>query len=104
MTIKVTQTTNSYSVKIKPSPQNFKLSVSGEVSAVAGNLSDLEDVDSTGIQNGYVLVYDASAQKYIAVDPDQVLSNAVVGGLPSDFIDKLDVDLDDKIDLDAGTF
>lgn len=49
-------------------------------------------------------MYDAATQKYITVDPDTVLSNAVTGGLPSNFVDKLDVDLDDKIDLDAGGF
>jgi hypothetical protein len=51
-------------------------------------------------------MYDATTQKYITVDPDVVLSAAVAtnNGLPQDFINQLDVDLDDRIDLDAGTF
>jgi hypothetical protein len=54
-------------------------------------------------------MYDASTQKYTAVNPDDVLSAAsstelTAPGLPTDFVDTLDVDLDDKIDLDAGTF
>jgi hypothetical protein len=103
MTINVSQSTSSYSVKLKATPK-FKVSVSAEASSVAGNLSDLDDFNATGVQNGYVVMYDAATQKYITVDPDTVLSNAVTGGLPSNFVDKLDVDLDDKIDLDAGGF
>jgi hypothetical protein len=53
-------------------------------------------------------MYDATTQKYVTVNPDVVLSSAVTDpispGLPQDFIDTLDVDLDNKIDLDAGGF
>lgn len=103
MTINVSQSTNSYSVKLKATPK-FKVSVSAEASSVAGNLTDLGDFNPSGVQNGYVVIYDAATQKYVTVNPDTVLSNAVTGGLPSDFVDQLDVDLDDKIDVDAGTF
>lgn len=103
MTIKVTQSTNSFSVRVK-SPPKLKVSVTAEAGSVAGSLSDLSDFNPSGVQNGYVVMYDAATQKYITVDPDTVLSNAVTGGLPSNFVDKLDVDLDDKIDLDAGGF
>jgi hypothetical protein len=51
-----------------------------------------------------VLTYDASSGEFVAVDPDDVLSNAINDGLPNDFINELDVDLDDKIDLDGGSF
>ena len=73
---------------------------------MAGSLTDLNDFDSTGVENNYVIMYNASLQKYVTVDPDTVLSSATTtnNGLPQDFINKLDVDLDDKIDLDAGTF
>lgn len=104
MTIKVTQSSNSYSIKVKNSNNNLKVSVSSEAGSVAGNLSDLEDFNSTGVQNGYVIIYDSTTQKYIPVNPDEILSNVVDGGLPSDFINQLDNDLDNKIDLDAGTF
>jgi hypothetical protein len=43
------------------------------------------------------------------VNPDTILSassntETTQPGLPSDFINTLDVDLDNKIDLDAGNF
>jgi hypothetical protein len=103
MTIKVTQSSNSYSIKVK-NYNNLKVSVSAEAGSVAGNLSDLEDFDPTGVQNGYVIIYDSTTQKYIPANPDEILSNAVEGGLPTDFVGQLDNDLDNKIDLDAGTF
>ena len=105
MTIKVTQSTSSYSVKIQ-APIKFNVQVTGEAGSVAGSLTDLDDFDPTGVENNYVIMYNASLQKYVTVDPDTVLSSAVTtnNGLPQDFINKLDVDLDDKIDLDAGTF
>jgi hypothetical protein len=50
-------------------------------------------------------MYDAEAQKYVFVDPDVLLSKAVEDdSLPQDFLDKLDTDLDDRIDLDSGEF
>ena len=105
MTIKVTQSTSSYSVKIQ-APIKFKVQVTGEAGSVAGSLTDLDDFDPTGVENNYIVMYNASLQKYVTVDPDTVLSSATTtnNGLPQDFINKLDVDLDNKIDLDAGTF
>ena len=105
MTIKVTQSTSSYSVKIQ-APIKFNVQVTGEAGSVAGSLTDLDDFDPTGVENNYIVMYNAATQKYVTVDPDVILSSAVTtnNGLPQDFINKLDVDLDDKIDLDAGTF
>ena len=93
------------------------------VDSVAGvgsvsNLRDLGDVDSTAIPTGssagdkFVLTYDASNNRFTFVNPDTVIDNAVgVGatfpppvGLSTQTIDYLDTVLDDKIDLDAGTF
>jgi hypothetical protein len=72
---------------------------------VPDNISIINDVDTTNVQDGYVLMYDEELQKYVFVDPDVVLSKSVVDNLlPSDFINKLDIDLDDRIDLDAGGF
>jgi hypothetical protein len=69
------------------------------------NIDGLGNIDITNVQDGYVLMYDAQLQKYIFVDPDRVLSKAVEDNdLPQDFIDKLDIDLDDRIDLDSGEF
>lgn len=104
MTIKVTKTANTYSVKLNNTTNNFKVSLSGEVSSVAGSLSNLDDFDPTGVQNGFVVMYNSATRKYITVDPDIVLSGSVTGGLPQTFVDELDSNLDNKIDLDAGTF
>jgi hypothetical protein len=107
MTIKVTQSTSSYSVKIQ-APIKFNVQVTTGAGSVSGSLTDLDDFNPSGVQDKYLIMYDASTQKYVTVNPDVVLSSAVTDpispGLPQEFIDKLDVDLDDKIDLDAGTF
>ena len=69
------------------------------------NLDGLGNIDITNVQDGYVLMYDAERQKYVFVDPDVLLSKAVEDDfLPDDFLDKLDIDLDDRIDVDSGNF
>jgi beta-lactamase class A len=73
---------------------------------MARNLSELLDVDIVGKSDKYVLMYDNATKKWTAVNPDEVLSAASTTettqpGLPTNFVDELDVDLDDKIDLDA---
>jgi len=71
-------------------------------------LADLKDFDPSNVQDKYVIMYDANTQKYIAVNPDKVLQAAttepVQPGLPNVFLDELDVQLDNRIDLDGGTF
>ena len=79
-------------------------------------LVDLLDVNSSNLtaqsstSNKFVLTYDAFANKFVFVNPDDVL-DASVGitttdpapvGMSTETIDYLDVALDDKIDLDAG--
>lgn len=75
---------------------------------MARTLEELLDVDVTGVEDKYVIMYNAATGKYIAVNPDEVLSAAttepIQPGLPADFENQLDIDLDDRIDLDAGTF
>jgi hypothetical protein len=62
-------------------------------------------IDFTVLADGYVLIFDEQKQKLIFVDPDEVLKKSVEDNtLPQDFIDKLDVDLDNKIDFDSGNF
>jgi hypothetical protein len=69
------------------------------------NLEGLGNIDITNVQDGYVLMYDSERQKYVFVDPDTILSKAVEDDdLPQDFLDKLDADLDDRIDIDSGDF
>jgi hypothetical protein len=70
------------------------------------SLSGIDNVDITGIQDGYVLMYDDTRQRYAFVDPDEILIKSVTSDnqLPEVFVDKLDQDLDDRINLDAGEF
>jgi hypothetical protein len=71
-------------------------------------LADLQDFDPSNVQDKYVVMYDANTQRYVMVNPDEVLTAAttepIQPGLPNPFVDKLDVDLDNRIDLDGGTF
>lgn len=73
-------------------------------------LSDLADVEISGNLDKYVLMYDSTIQKWRNVNSDEVLISATLDqtpgyvGIPTVFIDQLDIDLDDRIDLDAGTF
>jgi hypothetical protein len=88
-------------VKLSKTP---KIKVRTQI-VVPDNISILNGVDVSNVQDGYVLMYNNTLQKYIFVDPDEVLSKAVEDNfLPSDFLGKLDTDLDDRIDVDAGEF
>jgi hypothetical protein len=107
MTFKVTPTTSSFSVKFS-TPKSYKVATIAGGVQVPAKFSDLSDFDPSGLSDSYVIMYDSVTKTYKPVNPDTVLSKAVTEptspGLPSVFVDKLDVDLDDKIDLDAGTF
>jgi hypothetical protein len=97
----------TYQIRVK-SKQNIKATVASGV-IMARTLQELLDVDVSGVGDKFVIMYDATTQKYTAVNPDNVLSassntETTQPGLPNDFINTLDTDLDDKIDLDAGTF
>ena len=69
-------------------------------------------LDASNVNDKYVIMYDSAIQKYKLVNPDEVL-NAAAGtetiqpglvGYASTFLNRLDSDLDNKIDIDAGTF
>jgi hypothetical protein len=84
--------------------QKKKLKIKTRI-AIPESLSGVDNVDIDNIKDGYVLMYDDELKRYTFVDPDKLLSKAVEDNiLPQDFIDKLDVDLDDRINLDAGQF
>jgi hypothetical protein len=108
MTYKVS-VSSPYNYSIKTTkPIQYKASLSNFIE-MPQNLDDLIDVEISGNNDKYVLMYDASSGKWKDVNPDVVLSAASSTetsqpGLPSDFINTLDVDLDNKIDLDAGGF
>lgn len=89
-----------------------RLASQNTVQVVASNLSSAGQViggiavDLSNIQDNFVLQYDASIDKIVAVDPDQVLQDAVPSGIPNDFINVLDTDLNrgQNIDFDGGNF
>lgn len=94
----------NYNVKFSQ-PNTYKVTTEIDMSR---RLEDLLDVDLSGVSDKYVIMYDSASGKYKAVNPDVIISAAVTEpiqpGLPSDFVNALDVDLDDRINLDAGTF
>ena len=98
---------NSYNVRLKKS-QKFKVTaISGGVQ-VPARMEDLINFDATSIKDKYLIMYDAVTQSYKMVNPDEILINAVTEpqqvGLPTAFTNELAVDLDNQIDVDAGTF
>lgn len=107
MTIKVTATSLNQTTVRVASKSKIKTTVASGV-IMARTLDELLDVDVSGVHDKYLIMYNASTQKYTAVNPDEVLSAATTEplspGLPADFMNQMDVDLDNRIDLDAGTF
>ena len=108
MTYQVRVAGNITNVKVSTNKPKVKATVASGV-IMARTLDELLDVDVTGVGDKFVIMYNATTGKYTAVNPDVVLSAAsntetTQPGLPQNFIDTLDVDLDDKIDLDAGDF
>ena len=81
------------------------------------NLRDISDVNSTaislGIGTNFILTYDATEDNFKFISPDALVDSAVgpISGpigfsstVINNLVDTLDVQLDDKIDLDAGTW
>lgn len=107
MTIKVQVAGSATQVKVVQKQKINATVASGVI--MARNFDELLDVDVSGVNDKYVIMYDATTQKYTAMNPDELLSAAsdtetIQPGLPADFVNTLDVDLDDRINLDAGTF
>jgi len=98
---------NSFSVRRKSS-QNYKVTVTAGGVQVPARMEDLINFDSTNNKDKYLIMYDGATQTYKAVNPDDILINAVTEpdspGLPPEFTDQLVQDLDNQIDVDAGTF
>ena len=97
----------TYQVRVS-SKSKIKATVASGI-IMARTLNELLDVDVSGVGDKFVIMYNATTGKYTAVNPDLVLSAAsntetTQPGLPGDFVNTLDVDLDNKIDLDAGSF
>lgn len=97
-----------YNVRLSKKLEFKVTGTSGGVQ-VPARFEDLVNFDATNKNDKYVMVYNSSTQKYELVNPDAILSasadtETIQPGLPGDFVDTLDVDLDNRIDLDAGTF
>jgi hypothetical protein len=112
MTYKVSySSTNNYSVKFSQA-KDYKVSISNVFEIMPQNLDELTDVEISGNNDKYVLMYDAATNKWRDVNPDEVLNAAAATettqpglvGFATAFLDRIDIDLDDRIDLDAGTF
>lgn len=100
----------SISVRVK-TKRGIKASTQGVTSGVfvAKFLNELLDVEISGNNDKYVLMYDETIQKWVDKNPDDVLlasstTELIQPGLPSPFVDTLDVDLDNRIDLDGGSW
>jgi hypothetical protein len=104
MTYKVTFTT----------PYNFsiKSSTTPQIISMPQNLNELSDVEISGTNDKYVLMYDAASGKWKDINPDEVLNAAAstetiqpgLVGYTTAFIDNMSSSLDNSIDLDAGSF
>jgi hypothetical protein len=108
MTYKVTFSSGyNYSIK-KAKAEDYKANLVSKIEIMPQNLDELTDVEISGNNDKYVLMYDAASGKWKDRNPDEVLSAAttepIQPGLPADFENQLDIDLDDRIDLDAGSF
>ena len=77
------------------------------------NIRDISDIVSTAIGAGigthFVLSYDPNADNFVFISPDAVVGSAAgsssgPAGFDSSIITALGEDLDNKIDLDAGTW
>ena len=77
------------------------------------NIRDISDIVSTAIGAGigthFVLSYDPNADNFVFISPDAVVESAAgsqsgPAGFDSSIITALGEDLDNKIDLDAGTW
>jgi len=56
-------------------------------------------------KDNYVLTYNASLQKYELVPADKVLENSASDSdIPETFVNQLQVELDNEIDVDGGGF
>lgn len=109
MTYKVNLSNNkNYSVKLS-SNEDYKVTLGYKIEVMPQNLNQLSDVEIDQNLDKYVLMYDATSGKWKNVNPNTILSAAsntetTQPGLPSDFLNTLDIDLDNRIDVDAGEF
>lgn len=105
---KVRVNSQNFNIKVG-SQQKYKVNIGPGGVVVPARFSDLIDFDGQDTNDQYVMMYNGATGKWTAVNPDKVLSAAAVTeptqvGFPTDFVDKLDTDLDNKINVDGGGF
>ena len=86
--------------------------VTGSVATTPYPPIPIPDIDATDMKDKYVLMYDANIQRIKFVNPDEVLNAAAetettqpgLVGFTTSFLNELDINLDNKIDIDGGQF
>lgn len=87
--------------------QTPSIEVTALITSVSGigTAADLGEIDTTNVGNGYIFAYNGQTQTYGFENPDDMLSRSVEdNSLPTSFINKLDDELDNRIDADGGIF
>lgn len=83
----------------------YTTNVVGVAASGLTNAVDLGEIDTTNVGDRHVLSYNGTNDQYGFQDPDDLLRKAVEDGtLPQNFINKLDDELDNKIDANGGVF
>lgn len=108
---KVQVSSQNFNVKVG-SQKKYKVIVGPGGVVVPARFTDLIDFDGGDTHDQYVLMYNGATGKWTAVNPDKVFTAAAETettqpgfvGYATSFIDRLDQDLDDKIDVNAGGF
>ena len=121
-TVEFSKTSEFFIVKQNVDSEFFTIkqesnTVFSAVEEEVANLRDIRDINSTAISAGvgtnFILSYDAVEDNFKFISPDALVDSAVgsVSGpvgfsttVINNLVDELDVQLDDKIDLDAGTW
>ena len=104
----VSLTSSEYSISLDTPSSLTVSSVSIGATSVPAKFSDLSDFDGNSVSDKYVIMYNSSTQTYEAVNPDEIFTAAVnetsSPGISTVFLNQLGSDLDNQIDVDAGTF
>lgn len=108
---KVNLNSQNFNVRVN-SPRNFKVNVQTGGLGVPARFTDLIDFDGEDTHDQYVIMYNAVTGKWTAVNPDKVFTAAAETetrqpgfvGYATSYLDRMDQDLDDRIDTDAGGF
>ena len=65
---------NLYDVKVSTERQISSIEV--DTAPRLSSLGEIEDIDTSNLQNNRILIYNSSTQKYEFVDPSEILDRA----------------------------